>query len=84
MELSRAEVPQEAKLNLLVSPDNAVLIAKAVDEYLHKGEHETETSFDEFRNENPATKKLLDEIDDTLDIMLNHIGKEVDKVLQEK
>lgn len=66
----------EAKINLLVSPSNAVFVAKAVKEKVGPPE-----AIDDFRKQNPAARHLMKEADEAFDIMMASLIKEVGKVI---
>jgi hypothetical protein len=69
----------EAKIPILVGAENASLLLKAVKEITDK---ERSSKFvDHFSNQNPAAKRLMDEVGNVFDIALTSLAKEVKKVL---
>lgn len=66
----------EAKIGLLVSPENAVFVAKAVQEKIGPPE-----SVNDFQRQNPAAKKLMEEVNESFDLMMKSLVKEVRKIL---
>jgi hypothetical protein len=67
------------KVVITASPEAADLLFKAVNKVVTDEEH-TET-IDDFQNQNPATKRLVEEVDKAYDTMIESLLKQVEKIL---
>jgi hypothetical protein len=74
--VSQGAAQPEAKINLLVSPSNAVFVAKAVEEKVGPPE-----ATEDFQRQNPAAHRLMKEVDQAFDLMVKSLVREIRKIV---
>jgi len=74
--VSQEEVPPEGKIGIVASPKAADLLFKAVKQAIAEY-----PEANDFQRQNPAAKRLIEELDQAFDVMMNSLVVEVEKVL---
>lgn len=78
--VSQDEAQPEAKISILVSPENAPLLLKAAQEIAQSSVSHSEGTND-FERQNPASKKLMDEVVNVFAQATKSLAKEIQELL---